>query len=405
MASGSDYPLAFDLPFPARCVRVWRVPARTPLTPVNALLWPVTVAATQFPQASVGQVHVDVHHKVAAEGLELSAVLGQLVGSLFQEMELCASHWQRIRGSQATPVWGNAGDGRPDGQPIDPQPMLDSFLLGSKSLEEVWRLMLPPNALLELRRLDASGSRSVPHARRVCGRASSTISRWPGACAPSAACMCSARLPRSISAGLHRTFARFPASATPPAEQRLETVCPGLGRKEAVSAVAVEMAGSLQSLKAVERRRPYVAAGGTVASLVDGPGGEQDRHAAPRHSRLHRRLPVFSPHRVAGLAARHAASSPRLHFDERMGGGASAIAEWSPRATPSLLVGRIVFWCFVFAGVVVGVSALGTSEHIVSGWMLGYVPRLVARRSCCWPAMCWRASWPAACSSPASISI
>ena len=65
-----------------------------------------------------------------------------------------------------------------------------------------------------------------------------------------------------------------------------------------------------------------------------------------------------------------------MHFDERMRGGASAIAEWSPRATPSLLVGRVVFWCFVFAGVVVGVSALGTSEHIVSGWMLGYVPRL-----------------------------
>jgi hypothetical protein len=64
-------------------------------------------------------------------------------------------------------------------------------------------------------------------------------------------------------------------------------------------------------------------------------------------------------------------------FDERMSRGASAIAEWSPRATPSLLIGRIVFWCFVTAGVVVGVSALGTSEHILSGWMLGYVPRVV----------------------------
>src|ERR1035438_9965919 len=66
-----------------------------------------------------------------------------------------------------------------------------------------------------------------------------------------------------------------------------------------------------------------------------------------------------------------------LRFDERMGRGAHAMAEWSPRATPSLLVGRIVFWCFVIAGVVVGGSALGTSEHIVSGWMLGYVPRVV----------------------------
>jgi hypothetical protein len=66
-----------------------------------------------------------------------------------------------------------------------------------------------------------------------------------------------------------------------------------------------------------------------------------------------------------------------LRFDERMGRGANAMAEFSPRATPSLLIGRIVFWCFVIAGVVVGVSALGTSEHIVSGWMLAYVPRVV----------------------------
>jgi len=66
-------------------------------------------------------------------------------------------------------------------------------------------------------------------------------------------------------------------------------------------------------------------------------------------------------------------------FDERVKGGASAIAEWSPRATPSLLIGRVVFWCFVTAGVVVGVSAFeaGTSEHIVSGWILGYVPRVI----------------------------
>ena len=144
------YPLAFDFAASgALCAGL----ARTSPAASNSLLWPVTVAATQFPQLPVGQVHLDVHHQVAAEGLELSAVLGQLAGSLFQEIDLCVSHWQRIRGSQATPAWGNAADGQPEVQPIDPQPMLDSFLLGSKNLEEVWRLLLPPNALLELRRL------------------------------------------------------------------------------------------------------------------------------------------------------------------------------------------------------------------------------------------------------------
>lgn len=147
------YPLAFDFAASgALCGSL----ARTMAAPDNSggsLLWPVTVAATQFPQVPVGQVHVEVRHEVATGGLELSAVLGQIAGSLFYEMEHCAAHWQRIRGSQATPIWGNAADGQPDGQPIDAQPMLDSFLLGSKNLDEVWRLVLPPNTLLELRRL------------------------------------------------------------------------------------------------------------------------------------------------------------------------------------------------------------------------------------------------------------
>jgi len=147
------YPITFDFAASgALCASL----ART--NPVqessgNALLWPITVAATQHAQTAIGQVHLNVHHKVATEGLELSTVLGQLTGSLFQEMDLCASHWQRIRGSQPAPAWGTVAETEAEPQPIDPQPMLDSFLLGSKNLDEVWRLILPPNTLLELRRL------------------------------------------------------------------------------------------------------------------------------------------------------------------------------------------------------------------------------------------------------------
>lgn len=68
-----------------------------------------------------------------------------------------------------------------------------------------------------------------------------------------------------------------------------------------------------------------------------------------------------------------------LRFDERMNRGAGSIADWTPRMTPSLLVGRIVFWFWVIAGIVVGASAFeaGTSERIVSGWILAYVPRVI----------------------------
>lgn len=68
-----------------------------------------------------------------------------------------------------------------------------------------------------------------------------------------------------------------------------------------------------------------------------------------------------------------------LRFDERVNRGAGSIADWTPRMTPSLLVGRIVYWFWVIAGVVVGASAFeaGTSERIVSGWILAYVPRVI----------------------------
>lgn len=66
-------------------------------------------------------------------------------------------------------------------------------------------------------------------------------------------------------------------------------------------------------------------------------------------------------------------------FDERMSQGAGSIAEWSPRLRPSQLVGRVIFWCFLTAGVMVGVSAFeaGSTENVVSGWILGYVPRII----------------------------
>ncbi|HEX4006953.1 MAG TPA: hypothetical protein VHX60_12330 [Acidobacteriaceae bacterium] len=147
------FPVTYDFAASgAMCAHLARSEPR-PESSHNGLLWPVAVAATQSPQSSIGQVHLDVHHQVVTAGLDLSAVLGQLAGSLFHEMEMDAAHWQRVRGSQAAPAWGSPPADEPGGEPIDPQPMLDSFLLGSKNLDEVWRLVLPPNTLLELRRL------------------------------------------------------------------------------------------------------------------------------------------------------------------------------------------------------------------------------------------------------------
>jgi hypothetical protein len=117
----------------------------------KGLLWPATIASID--SAQIGQVFLDVHHHVATEGLELSTVLAQLVGSAFLEMEQYAAQWQRVRASQPTPIWGSASASQADSEPVDSKPMIDSFLLASKNLDEIWRLVLPPVTLLELKHL------------------------------------------------------------------------------------------------------------------------------------------------------------------------------------------------------------------------------------------------------------
>ncbi len=115
------------------------------------LLWPSTIVAMDAGQ--IIQVPLDLRHATQADGLELSSVLSQLTGSLFSEMETYAAHWQRIRGSQATAVSGRPAVPETSEQPVDARPLFESFLLGSRNLDEVWRLVLPPVTLLELKRL------------------------------------------------------------------------------------------------------------------------------------------------------------------------------------------------------------------------------------------------------------
>jgi len=79
-------------------------------------------------------------------------VLGQLAGSAVSgngPVRLPLAAASAIAGDAAGV---NAADGQPDVSPSTPSPCWIPFCSGSKSLEEVWRLLLPPNALLELRR-------------------------------------------------------------------------------------------------------------------------------------------------------------------------------------------------------------------------------------------------------------
>jgi hypothetical protein len=143
-------PLPFDFCASSRMLAKLADPGGRPSQP-GQLLWPSNIVAMESGQ--IWQANIDALHTLHTEGLELSAVLAQLAGALFQEIENCAAHWQRSRPSQPAEICGTQTAVATDGAPVDARPLIDSFVLGSRNLDEVWRLVLPPVSLLELKRL------------------------------------------------------------------------------------------------------------------------------------------------------------------------------------------------------------------------------------------------------------
>jgi hypothetical protein len=84
---------------------------------------------------------------------ETSAILAQALGSVFGEMNGTAAFWQRIRGSRAVPVFGPGFEPLAEPAAVDPNPMMQSFRLGYQNLQDIYRLILPPATLLELKRM------------------------------------------------------------------------------------------------------------------------------------------------------------------------------------------------------------------------------------------------------------
>ena len=85
---------------------------------------------------------------------DLSSTLRLVLTNLFEQMEHTASFWQKVRGSETVPWFGSphAVDAEP--VEINRKPMIESFRQGCQDLIEIWRLIMSPATLLELRRLE-----------------------------------------------------------------------------------------------------------------------------------------------------------------------------------------------------------------------------------------------------------
>ena len=145
------FPLALDFCLSGKMIPDLEVALQRTTDQGQSIFWPATEAAIR--DCGICQVHVGTRHVTSAEGVDLSTVLAQTVGPLFAEMNVNAPLWQRVRGSQPVETFGTPVAPPADGAPADTTPMLETFQLGFRNLQEVWSLVLPPVTLLELKRL------------------------------------------------------------------------------------------------------------------------------------------------------------------------------------------------------------------------------------------------------------
>lgn len=145
------FPLALDIGVsPAMLGNLVHAPARASGTTTSGIRWPSVEAVRA--DRTVCQTLVPIRHLSQTDGFDLKAVLSGVVGSLFSEIENNASIWQRIRGSHDVPFLGDeVAKDLPHSESIDVRPLLESFQLGMRNLQEVWSLVLPPITLLELK--------------------------------------------------------------------------------------------------------------------------------------------------------------------------------------------------------------------------------------------------------------
>lgn len=158
-----QFPLPFEFACSARYVQ--SVMAAEKIVTAQNVLWPLS-AALREPlgrTVRIGQLHVEAQHASPFEGLELTAVLSQVVGAFFAEVEQSAPTWQRLRGSQEVAAWGEAQALPVEAEQIEVRSMIESFELAQRNLGELWTLVLPPVTLLELKRL----SRMAPEDFRM----------------------------------------------------------------------------------------------------------------------------------------------------------------------------------------------------------------------------------------------
>ncbi len=102
---------------------------------------------------TIGQAYLPAWLPPADDSADVSSSLTQVLGSVFTDLEVHATTWQRVRGSRPVPAFGTPGAIGDERRPVDIRSMVESFQLGFRNLQEVWARVLPPATVVALGRL------------------------------------------------------------------------------------------------------------------------------------------------------------------------------------------------------------------------------------------------------------
>ncbi len=107
--------------------------------------------------AAVGEFRIGeaaVGRRTAARApADLATTLTQVVGALFADLDQHADVWQRIRKSSAVPTFGTVGAIEDGGGSLNLDSLMEKYRLGYRELRDIWRAVLPPRTIVELRRV------------------------------------------------------------------------------------------------------------------------------------------------------------------------------------------------------------------------------------------------------------
>jgi hypothetical protein len=133
-----------------RCLA--EIPWDTELVKSTIDLWLTTLALTGG--SRLAQAMVGIKHQTWKEaGPDAAEPLVKTLAAVFDMAERWQTVWQKVRGSEKIQTFGMADMIDDTPTTVSVKRGIDSFRLAQRNLDEIWKLVLPPRTLLELKKL------------------------------------------------------------------------------------------------------------------------------------------------------------------------------------------------------------------------------------------------------------